>query len=53
CGNVEDDPDLYDFIATGDLNGDGVFSTFLMEAGSNPDNVLYRAPGIQTTDPLE
>ena len=53
CGNGPDDPDLYDFIANGDLNNDTVMSTFLMEAGSNPDNVLYRAPGIQTTDPLE
>jgi type IV pilus assembly protein PilA len=53
CGNVADDPNLYDFIANGDLDGNGTFSTFLMEAGSNPDNVLYRAPGIQTTDPLE
>jgi type IV pilus assembly protein PilA len=53
CGNAAADADLYDFIAHGDLNNDTVQSTFLMEAGSNPDNVLYRAPGIQTTDPLE
>jgi hypothetical protein len=44
---------LYQFIANGNLDNDADRSTFVMEAGSNTDNVLYRAPGIQSTDPLE
>ena len=36
-----------------DLDGDGNESTFRLEAGSNPDNSLYRAPGINSVDPLE
>ncbi len=44
---------LYTFRATGDLDGDGTFSTFEVAAGSNGDNDLYRAPGIYTIDELE
>jgi len=53
CGNGSRDQELYTFIANGDLDGDGTFSTFNLEAGSNDDNVLYRAPGIQQISPLE
>jgi type IV pilus assembly protein PilA len=53
CGHAPSELDLYSFTATGDLDDDTSLSTFVMEAGSNTDNVLYRAPGIQSTDPLE
>jgi type IV pilus assembly protein PilA len=53
CGHGPSELDLYAFTATGDLDNDSVMSSFVMEAGSNTDNVLYRAPGIQSTDPLE
>jgi type IV pilus assembly protein PilA len=53
CGNGPDDTTVYTFFAIGDLDGDGTYSTFRLEAGSNPDNSLYRAPGINSVDPLE
>ncbi|MBW2191496.1 MAG: hypothetical protein JRG93_18305, partial [Deltaproteobacteria bacterium] len=53
CGNGPDDTTVYTFFATGDLDNDGNLSTFRLEAGSNPDNSLYRAPGINSVDPLE
>jgi type IV pilus assembly protein PilA len=53
CGNAAGDTGVYTFTANGDLDGDSVQSTFSLAAGSNPDNALYRAPGIFSTDPLE
>ena len=53
CGNTASDTGIYTFNANGDLDGDTVQSTFSLAAGSNPDNALYRAPGIFTSDPLE
>ena len=53
CGNSRTSTTLYTFFALGDLDGDGVLSTFNLEAGSNDDNVLYRAPAIQQLSPLE
>jgi type IV pilus assembly protein PilA len=53
CGHVPDETNTYVFAANGDLDGDGSFSTFELAAGTNPDNALYRAPGIFTVDPLE
>jgi type IV pilus assembly protein PilA len=53
CGNPANDQTLYTFRAQGDLDGDTTLSSFLLEAGSNDDNVLYRAPGIQQISPLE
>ena len=53
CGNPANDTTLYTFRAQGDLDGDTTLSSFLLEAGSNDDNVLYRAPGIQQLSPLE
>ncbi len=52
CG-VAANTGIYTFTAQGNLDGDAVYSTFELEAGSNPDNTLYRAPGIEQTDPLE
>ena len=45
--------DVYTFTATGDLDGDGTTSTYTLEAGTNNDNTLYRAPAIQNVSPLE
>lgn len=53
CGNTPDDDAVYTFSANGDLDGDSTESTFRLEAGSNPDNSLYRAPGINSFQPLE
>ncbi len=53
CGNAADDTNIYEFEANGDLDGDGTQSTFRLLAGSNGDNALYRAPGINQVDPLE
>jgi len=53
CGNGPSDQTVYTFLAVGDLDGDGTTSTFRLEAGTNPDNALYRAPGINQVRPLE
>ena len=53
CGNAASDTTVYSFQALGDLDGDTTLSTFTLAAGSNPDNALYRAPGIHSVDPLE
>jgi len=53
CGNPANDTTIYTFTAFGDLDGDNVESTFQLAAGSNPDNALYRAPGVFTASPLE
>ncbi|HSN82883.1 MAG TPA: prepilin-type N-terminal cleavage/methylation domain-containing protein [Polyangiales bacterium] len=53
CGNIAGDQEVYTFNAHGDLDGDGAQSTFSLAAGTNPDNALYRAPGIFTVEPLE
>ena len=52
CGNVISIP-VYTFTANGDLDDDGTDSTFELQVGSNADNALYRAPGINRTDALE
>ena len=53
CGNPSGDSNIYAFTAVGDLDADDVDSTFTLLAGSNNDNALYRAPGINAVDPLE
>ena len=53
CGNPASDQTVYTFLAVGDLDGDGTTSTFRLEAGTNPDNALYRSPGINSVRPLE
>ena len=52
CG-VAGSQAIYTFNAHGDLDNDGTRSTFGLEVGANADNALYRAPGINRTDPLE
>ena len=46
CGNAANDVTVYTFFANGDLDGDNIESTFRIAAGTNPDNALYRSPGI-------
>ena len=46
-------PAVYDFQANGDLDGDGAQSTFLVEAGVNGENNMYRTPGVVKTNELE
>jgi len=53
CGNTGNDTTIYTFTANGDLDGDNTESTFQLAAGSNPDNALFRAPGIFSASPLE
>ncbi|MEM7434553.1 MAG: prepilin-type N-terminal cleavage/methylation domain-containing protein [Myxococcota bacterium] len=53
CGNGANDNEVYTFTANGDLDGDNAESTFQLAAGSNPDNALFRAPGIFTNSALE
>ena len=53
CGFANNQVTLYTFYANGDLDDDNVESEFRLEAGTNDDNVLYRAPGIQQISPLE
>ena len=53
CGIAPSNTTVYTFLAVGDLDNDGTTSTFRLEAGTNPDNALYRAPGINQVRPLE
>ena len=53
CGNAASDANVYSFLAQGDLDNDGALSTFTLQAGTNGENSLYRAPGINSADPLE
>ena len=53
CGTGSGLTTLYTFQANGDLDNDTTLSTFRLEAGTNNDNVMYRAPGIQQLSPLE
>ena len=52
CGTA-DSIAVYTFTANGDLDDDGTQSSFSLEVGSNEDNALYRAPGINRVDALE
>lgn len=52
CG-IDPDTTIYTFEAFGDLDGDGVRSTFELAASSDEANDLYRSPGIYVVDPLE
>lgn len=52
CGNMVGLAQ-YTFQAIGDLDGDGVLSTFELAAGSDSSNNLIRAPGFYITNELE
>jgi type IV pilus assembly protein PilA len=53
CGKAASQTSVYTFTANGDLDGDTTLSTFSLAAGTNPDNALYRSPGIYSNNPLE
>ncbi len=44
---------LYSFDAIGNLDGDATLSTFEVAAGADPQNDLYRTPGIYVVNELE
>ena len=52
CGHAAGDA-LYSFDAIGNLDGDGVLSTFEIAAGADPQNDMYRTPGIYVVNELE
>jgi len=52
CGNLVG-MDFYEFNALGNLDGDGITSTFALGAGSDGDNNLIRSPGFYITNELE
>lgn len=53
CGGAAGNFEVYTFTATGDLDGDDTNSTFEVAVGSDPQNQLYRAPGIYVQQELE
>lgn len=53
CGQTASMASLYTFIANGDLDGDGVLSTFELAAGSSSENELMRAPGLYIVNEVE
>jgi prepilin-type N-terminal cleavage/methylation domain-containing protein len=52
CGHMGSEF-LYTFFANGDLDGDGVWSTFELAAGSNANNEFYHARGIHIINEAE
>ncbi|MFO0681261.1 MAG: prepilin-type N-terminal cleavage/methylation domain-containing protein [Sandaracinus sp.] len=44
---------LYTFDAIGDLDGDTTLSTFEIAAGADPNNDMYRTPGLYIINELE
>ena len=53
CGHAGNDGSLYTFDAYGNLDGDAIFSTFELAAGSDKDNVLYHAIGFYVSNEME
>jgi prepilin-type N-terminal cleavage/methylation domain-containing protein len=53
CDNVPSESVVYTLFANGDLDGDGLYSTFELAAGSDPNNVLYHARGLHVVSELE
>jgi type IV pilus assembly protein PilA len=52
CGNPVSTP-LYTMRAVGDLDADGIFSTFDLAVGSNAENELYHARGFNIVNETE
>lgn len=46
CGWTANSVNVYTFTANGDLDGDGIFSTFELAAGTDKDDVLYHSKGF-------
>ena len=53
CGHGPNELGIYTYYANGDLDGDGVLSTFELTAGSNDSNVLYHSIGIYIANETE
>jgi prepilin-type N-terminal cleavage/methylation domain-containing protein len=53
CDHAALEAGVYTFFANGDLDGDGIMSTFEMAAGSSDTNVLYHARSFHVVDELE
>jgi prepilin-type N-terminal cleavage/methylation domain-containing protein len=54
CGHKGGDTNLYTFYANGDLNGNGLFSTFEFAAGSDAaNNTMYHALGMYVNLEME
>lgn len=53
CGYSGVNLSLYTFYANGDLDSDGIESTFLMPTGSDVQNTLYHSRGIYINLPIE
>lgn len=53
CGHTAADAMLGYFRAVGDLDNDGTMSTFSIPYGSDQQNQLLRAPGVEISDELE
>ncbi len=53
CGSAPNMLDVYTFRAIGDLDGDGMQSTFEVAVGSSAGNQLFRSAGIFGLDELE
>ena len=52
CGYMANS-DLYRFVATADLDGDGTTGFIELAAGSDGENELYRAPGFWMQNEME
>ena len=53
CGTAPSTATVYNFVARGDIDGDGAQSQFLLQVGSNPNNELFRPNPMAVTDELE
>lgn len=53
CANGPNTPDLYTYFAHGDLDGDGLWSTFELAAGTDQDNVLYHSRAFFISQEIE
>jgi type IV pilus assembly protein PilA len=53
CANVANTASLYTFYANGDLDGDGIASTFELATGTDADNILYHSRGFYINNEVE
>jgi type IV pilus assembly protein PilA len=53
CGWAGNASDVYTFFANGNLDGDTIFSTFELAAGTDKDNTLYHAKGFYIVNEIE
>jgi prepilin-type N-terminal cleavage/methylation domain-containing protein len=53
CGISPANDDVYTFYAVGDIDGDGIQSTYSLAVGSDEHNVLYHSRGFYVDLPTE